>query len=169
MAGDAVGRGMGRGMGPRIREDNGGDCCGNEIFRVPLRCAQGEMRVGLLRWECHLGREERAGLKPAPTGGMLSGMGFWIPASAGMTVIRGSTSARTTGGGLAVAGDAVGGMGRDGVFRRRDSSTPLRFAQNDMWVRGREGDGFPPSRGQEGGVALGMAIGWRRAVREPPL
>ena len=25
-------------MGPRIREDRRGDCYGNEIFQVPLRC-----------------------------------------------------------------------------------------------------------------------------------
>ena len=46
-------------------------------------------------------------------------MQFWIPASAGMTVIRRSPYARTRGGRL---------------LRQRDSSTPLRSARNDMWV-----------------------------------
>ena len=29
--------------------------------------------------------------------------------------------------------------GWEGLLRRRDSSTPLRCAQNDMWVRGKTG------------------------------
>ena len=55
-----------------------------------------------------------------------------------------------------------GGLARVGVFRRRDSSNPLRFAQNDMW-------GALPSLRMTGGLALEMTFGWRRAVREPPL
>ena len=43
-------------------------------------------------------------------------------------------------------------MARVGVFRRRDSSTPLRFAQNDMWVRGREGEKMGPPHPRGHGV-----------------
>ena len=44
-------------------------------------------------------------------------MRFWIPAFAGMTVLQRSPFVRTREGGL---------------LRRRDSSTLLRFARNDM-------------------------------------
>ena len=40
--------------------------------------------------------------------------------------------------GEVVTSEEVGWQGLC-VFRRRDSSTPLRFAQNDMWVMGEGG------------------------------
>ena len=79
--------------------------------------------------------------------------------------------------GEVVTSEEVGWQGLC-VFRRRDSSTPLRFAQNDMWVMGEGGrkewvPAFARTRkggvvffcgGNEGWVVLGREIGPR--IRE---
>ncbi len=61
--------------------------------------------------------------------------------------------------------------GRRGGIRRRDSSTPLRFARNDMWVPGIAGKGGasqdegmgPRIREDNGGRGMGVIHGGRVA------